>query len=224
GIAFDFITGRVFVYILETNELDRYTYTFGDTAAHDGQVIVRNLPDSSTPIFNGTYAHELKNLFIDPQHRIYIGVNTSCDACVLDTTTNPPGAAIYRYNADGSGFEVFATGLRNVEGLAMLPGTNELWGTANGRNNVLYPHQDATGNFGKIVPSYVDSHPPEGLVDFREGGNYGWPFCNPTPDSPSGLNNMPYDQDVQNNADGHVDCSTMDRMNKGMDAHSTPLG
>jgi glucose/arabinose dehydrogenase len=71
---------------------------------------------------------------------------------------------------------------------------------------------------------YVDNHPPEEFTRVRPGGNYGWPFCNPNPDTANGLDNMPFDRDVQLNADGRVDCSAMDRINKGIQAHSAPLG
>ena len=35
---------------------------------------------------------------------------------------------------------------------------------------------------------------------------------------------MPFDRDVEFNADGHVNCNKMDRVTKGIQAHSAPLG
>ena len=58
----------------------------------------------------------------------------------------------------------------------------------------------------------------------RDGGNYGWPFCNPNPDTPTGMADMPFDLDYQMNRTGTVDCSAMDRINRGIQAHSAPLG
>jgi len=99
-----------------------------------------------------------------------------------------------------------------------------LWVAVNNRDNLAYPYNDRSGNYGKVIQSYVDNHPPEEFTQVRDGGNYGWPFCNPNPDTGKGLNNMPFDRDYQFNADGHVDCSKIDRISKGIQAHSAPLG
>ncbi len=111
-----------------------------------------------------------------------------------------------------------------------MPGTNTLWVAVNNRDNIAYPFHgdfdgDGTDDYGKIIPAYVDNHPPEEFTRVRDGGNYGWPFCNPNPDTPSGYDNMPFDRDVQTNADGsRLDCGAADRINKGIQAHSAPLG
>ena len=100
----------------------------------------------------------------------------------------------------------------------------------NNRDNIAYPfHNDWNGDgsddYGKVMQTYVDNHPPDEFTRVRDGGNYGWPFCNPNPDSPSGMNDMPFDRDVQQNPDGtRLDCNTADRINKGIQAHSAPLG
>ncbi len=50
-----------------------------------------------------------------------------------------------------------------------------------------------------------------------DGGNYGWPYCNPNPDTPAGFVNMPFDRDVQNNADGsRLDCAAATRISQGI--------
>ncbi|MHC5825419.1 MAG: PQQ-dependent sugar dehydrogenase, partial [Nostoc sp.] len=132
--------------------------------------------------------------------------------------------AIYQYNADGSNPRLFAQGLRNAEGLAFVPGTNDLWVAVNNRDDIAYPFKDATNNYGKVIPSYVDNHPPEEFTRVRDGGNYGWPFCNPNPDTSSHFYYMPFDRDYQFNADGHVNCNAMDKIIRGIPAHSAPLG
>jgi uncharacterized protein (TIGR03437 family) len=127
-------------------------------------------------------------------------------------------------NPDGSNLHLVASGLRNPEGLAVVPGTNTLWAAVNNRDDIPYPYNDANGRMGQVIPSYVDNHPPEPFTSVTQGANYGWPFCNATEDSPSGYNNMPFDADLDTNADGHVDCSQMTRIAKGLQAHSAPLG
>ena len=221
-IVFHAIGKTTYVYISETNQINRFIYHPGDTVAHNRQVVVAGLPDSSLPELHGTYGHELKNIALDSHDKLYVSIGSTCNACVSDTRSNPERAAIYQYNADGSHRRLYAQGLRNAEGLAFLPGTNQLWVAVNNRDNIAYPFRDASGNYQKVLPAYVDNHPPEEFIAVRDGGNYGWPFCNPDPDKT--VNNMPFDHDVEFNANGHVNCNKMDRITKGIQAHSAPLG
>lgn len=223
-LVFHTIDGITYLYVAESHQINRFTYNLGDTTAHNRQVVIAGLPDSSTPELQGHYGHELKNIALDAYHKLYVSIASTCNACVEDTLNDPIRGAIYQYNADGSGRRLFAQGLRNAEGLAFVPGTRDLWVVVNNRDNIAYPHDDGSGNYGLVVPSYVDNHPPEEFTRVREGGNYGWPFCNPNPDTPRGLNKMPFDRDYQLNADGHVDCSKMNRIIKGIPAHSALLG
>jgi glucose/arabinose dehydrogenase len=222
-IVFHTIGATTYVYISETNQINRFVYNSGDTSAHDRQVVITGLPDSSTPELGGAYGHELKNIALDSNHKLYVSIASTCNACLSDTQSNPKRGAIYQYDADGKNGRLFAQGLRNAEGLAFIPGTNDLWAAVNNRDNIAVPDPKSP-NYQKVITSYVDNHPPEEFTKVRDGGNYGWPFCNPTPDSPSGYDNMPFERDVQFNADGHVDCNKMDRINKGIQAHSAPLG
>ncbi|MBG1267113.1 PQQ-dependent sugar dehydrogenase [Nostoc sp. WHI] len=223
-IVFHTIGSTTYVYISETHQINRFIYKSGDLTAKNRQVVIAGLPDSSTSELKGAYGHELKNIALDNNHKLYVSIASTCNACLKDTVSNPKRGAIYQYNADGSNPRLFAQGLRNAEGLAFLPDTNDFWVAVNNRDNIAYPFNDSTGNYGKIIPSYVDDHPPEEFTQVRDGGNYGWPFCNPNPDTPNGLNNMPFDRDYQFNANGNVNCNAMDRIDKGIQAHSAPLG
>ncbi len=127
-------------------------------------------------------------------------------------------------NPDGSGLQMVASGLRNPEGLAILPGTNMIWAAVNGRDDVPYPFMDSTGQYGQVLTSYVDNHPPDLFTNVVLGGNYGYPFLRADPDTPAGYNSPPFDDDYNTNAAGQVDCSTMTRATKGVQAHSAPLG
>jgi glucose/arabinose dehydrogenase len=217
-IVFHTIGATTYVYIAETHQINRYVYVAGDTQAHDRQVVVANLPDSSTPELGGAYGHELKNIALDGAHKLYVSIASTCNACLEDTVSNPVRGAIYQYNADGTGGRLFARGIRNAEGLAFVPGGNELWVVINNRDNIRNP---ATG---QVETAYVDNHPPEEFTRVRDGGNYGWPFCNPNHETASGYVDMPFDRDMDFNADGHVDCGAMDRITQGIQAHSAPLG
>jgi uncharacterized protein (TIGR03437 family) len=216
GLAFDTVNGVTWLYVGESNQIDRYVYNTGDTSASKKNVLVRDLLDHD--------AHPLKDIAIAPDHTVYFGYGSSCNACPNDITTTPQLAAVYTMNPDGSNLQTFAAGLRNPEGLAFVPGTSTLWAAVNNRDEILYPYRDSTGNYGQLVRSYVDDHPPDLFTSVRHGGNYGWPFCNSTEDTPSGYVNMAFDPDNENNSDGHVDCGKMDRIAMGVQAHSAPLG
>lgn len=222
GIVFHQIGDIMYVYVSESHQIDRYVYNSGDTLAHDRQVVVGNLPDASTPELRGAYGHQLKNIALGPDHKLYVSIGSTCNVCTSDTVSNPVRASIYVYDADGKNGRLFARGLRNAEGLDFLPGTNTLWVVVNNRDQIRYPVNDSTGNYGKEVVSYIDNHPPDLFTAVRDGGNYGWPFCNSNPDA--SVDNMPFDHDMDTNSDDHVNCSSMDRVAKGIQAHSAPLG
>jgi len=213
-MAFATVGATTYLYVGEANQITRYVYLTGDTRAHDRQVIVPNLP--------GGGSHPLKNIAFDNDGRLYVSIASSCNACPEDTTSSPQRAAIYLYNADGTGGRLFARGLRNAEGLAFGPGGHQLWVVMNNRDDLPYPVKDSTGNYGKVIAAYVDDHPPDLFTSVRDGGNYGWPFCNSDPDA--GLDRMPFLPDYDNNRDGHVNCDAMDLPDKGIQAHSAPLG
>lgn len=215
------------VYVAETHRVVRYPWKPGDLTARPGQVVVAGLPDASTPELGGAYGHELKNVAV-VGGALYVSIASTCNVCVSDTTATPRRAAIYRYPLAGGTGTLVATGLRNAEGLAAVPGTAALWAVVNNRDNIAYPkHGDITGDgkddYGAVVPSYVDDHPVEPFVHVEQGRFYGWPFCNPTQDG-GGMRDLPFDRDVQLNADGHVDCATAERIDTGIPAHSAPLG
>jgi glucose/arabinose dehydrogenase len=223
-IVFHTREGTTWVYVSETNRVTRSAWTPGETSRGEASVLVADLPDSSSDELQGKYGHELKNIAVDSQGRLYVSIASTCNVCISDTQSTPQRATVYRYAPDGTGGQLFASGLRNAEGLAFEPGTDTLWVTVNARDNIPYPHDDGTGKYGQVLTEYVDNHPPESLTHVREGGRYGWPFCNPNPDTASGLKQMPFDRDYNQNRNGSVDCAQMDRVDQGIQAHSAPLG
>ena len=104
-----------------------------------------------------------------PDGMLYVSVGSSCNVCEEKDRRR---AAMLRFRPDGSGEEIFATGLRNSVGFDWQPGTGELYATDNGR--------DLLG----------DDIPPCELNRIVQGGFYGWPFANgdrvPDPDFGAG--------------------------------------
>ena len=78
---------------------------------------------------------------IGPDHKIFVGIGSSCNVCREDAVSRPVRASIHVYNPDGSGGRLFARGLRNAERLAFVPGTKTLWATVNNRDELPYPYQ-----------------------------------------------------------------------------------
>jgi glucose/arabinose dehydrogenase len=68
-----------------------------------------------------------------------VDIASAMNAHPTDTTSNPVRSAIYQYDLDGANGKVFARGIRNAEGLAFVPGTNELWAAVNESDDVRYP-------------------------------------------------------------------------------------
>ena len=80
-IVFHQIGTTTYVYITESHQINRYVYNAGDLTAHNRQIVVTGLPVASTPELNGTYRHRLKNIVLDDNHKLYVSIASSCNAC-----------------------------------------------------------------------------------------------------------------------------------------------
>jgi glucose/arabinose dehydrogenase len=101
--------------------------------------------------------HNWKYIAFGPDGKLYVPFGAPCNICELPT---PEYAQIRRYNADGSGMEVVATGVRNTVGFDWHPATKELWFSNHGR--------DWMG----------DDKPNDTLHRMQKTGlNYGFPYC-----------------------------------------------
>jgi glucose/arabinose dehydrogenase len=230
GMALHTIDGRLYLYVGESNQVSRFLVAPDAARVGEKTVIVPNLPDSSSPELRGPYRHWLKNLVIGPDNKLYVDIASSTNADPIDTTSNPVRSAIYQYDLDGSNGKIFARGIRNAEGLAFVPSTNELWAVVNEMDDILYPFRNSwlgsgSNDYGKLITSYIDDHPPDEFIHVKEGANYGWPFANPNPDTPNGLDNMPFAPNYETNPDwSKYPESMFTRIDKGIQAHSAPLG
>ncbi len=223
-MVFATLGGTTYLYFTESHRVSRAPYVVGDLTMRPSQVVVGNLPDGLTPGLGG-YGHPLKNIAIDASGQLYVSIASTCNVCVSDTQSNPVRASIYTYAADGSGGRLYARGIRNGEGLATHPTTQRLWVVVNNRDQIPYPFNDSSGNYGRVFAGFVDDHPPDEFIGVRDGGNYGWPFCNPNPNTVAGYDDMPFDDDYEMNFGGSVtSCASMDRVTRGIQAHSAPLG
>jgi glucose/arabinose dehydrogenase len=227
-MVFHAIGATMYLYVAESHRVTRSVYLAGETATGVRETVVGNLPDDSTPELQGAYGHQLKNIALSPDHKLYVSVASTCNACLEDTQSDPLRGAIYQYNADGTGRRLYANGLRNAEGLDILPGTGNLWVAVNNRDETRVPIDvdvdgDGSSDLGKLVPAWVDDNPPEPFTLVRDGAHYGWPFCNAVPNATmSALELLP---DFELNAGAsRFNCAVAERASKGIQAHSAPLG
>lgn len=88
-------------------------------------------PEVVSDRFPKETAHGWKFIAFGPDDKLYVPVGAPCNICDRD---RDGFANIMRMNADGSGLEVYARGVRNSVGFDWHPKTGELWFTDNGRD------------------------------------------------------------------------------------------
>lgn len=229
GMAFDRLNGQEVLYVADSSELDRYSWSGESPGAH--VVVAANLPYTGPA---GSDVHMLKNVVVARDHTVYIDIGSESNASAQSPST-PPRASVVSYAPSGGHMRVLATGIRNGDGLSFAP-DGSLWSAINERDQIAYPfHRSYDGvsdAYGQVILTYVDNHPPDELARLTPGRNVGWPYCNPDPDlHPGRLGtgmdyvNMRFDPDAQTNPGGHVlNCSKLQRIQRGLPAHSAPLG
>ena len=101
--------------------------------------------------------HGWKYIAFGPDGKLYVPVGAPCNICESEDSVF---ASITRINADGTGREIFAKGIRNSVGFTWHPQTHELWFTDNGRDML-----------GEDKPSCELNHAPV------KGLHFGFPNC-----------------------------------------------
>lgn len=111
-------------------------------------------------IVNNTFPsdrhHGWKFIAFGPDSMLYVPVGAPCNICLMEDERY---ASIMRMKPDGTGLEVFASGVRNTVGFDWHPSSGELWFTDNGR--------DRMGD--DIPPDELNRAPVKGL-------HFGYPF------------------------------------------------
>lgn len=101
--------------------------------------------------------HGWKYIAFGPDGKLYVPVGAPCNIC---ESKDEVYASITRINPDGSGREIFASGVRNTVGFTWHPVTKELWFTDNGRDML-----------GDDIP------PCELNRASKTGMHFGYPYC-----------------------------------------------
>ncbi|HVQ12181.1 MAG TPA: PQQ-dependent sugar dehydrogenase, partial [Vicinamibacterales bacterium] len=136
-----------YLYVGNTASLVRYKYANGDLKAQGEPEKLLDLPNGG---------HSTRNIIFNRAGtKMYIAVGSQSNN---DAGEDCRRAAILEFNPDGTGYRVYASGIRNPVGLALQPGTDIIWTAMNERDNL--------GD--DLVPDYATS--------VKDGGFYGWPY------------------------------------------------
>ncbi|MFC0131046.1 sorbosone dehydrogenase [Massilia eurypsychrophila] len=141
------------LYVANTDAVVRFPYKAGDTAITAAPVTVAALPGG--PLNH----HWTKNIIASKDgSKLYatVGSNSNVAENGMDKEVNR--AAILEIDLKTSATRLFASGLRNPNGMGWQPQSGELWTVVNER--------DELGS--DLVPDY--------LTSVKDGGFYGWPY------------------------------------------------
>jgi glucose/arabinose dehydrogenase len=138
-----------YLYVGEPESLKRYKYDSKALTAGKGEEVVSMAGFSK--------GHVTRTVLVDERGgKLYLTIGSSGDLVTGDPELR---AAIHRYNPDGTGHEVVATGLRNTVGLRFYPGSTQLWATVEERTDA------------------ADVPVADFFTSIRPGGFYGWPYA-----------------------------------------------
>lgn len=125
-----------------------------------GQTEITVPPKTLTPLPGGPLNHHwTKDLALSPDGKmLYVSVGSNSNAGENGLEAEKGRAAIWEVDRQTGAARVFASGLRNPNGLTFHPESGELWAVINERDE-LGPN---------LVPDYMTS--------VKEGAFYGWPW------------------------------------------------
>ena len=146
------LVGNTF-YVADSDALVAFPYQTGQTRITAGPRKVANLPAGRIN------HHWTKNLIASPDgSKLYVTVGSNSNVGENGMAAEERRAAILEIDPATGASRVFASGLRNPNGMDWQPRSGALWTAVNERDEI--------GN--DLVPDYMTS--------VRDGGFYGWPY------------------------------------------------
>jgi glucose/arabinose dehydrogenase len=141
------------LYVANTDAIMRYPYHEGDTKIDAPGTKLVDLPGG--PIDH----HWTKSLVASRDGSLlYVGVGSNSNITENGMQAEKNRAAIWEVDRASGRWRIFASGLRNPNGLSWEPQSGALWTVVNERDE-LGPD---------LVPDYMTS--------VKDGGFYGWPY------------------------------------------------
>jgi len=140
-------------YVANTDSVMRFPYSEGQTRITAAGTKLTDLPGG--PLNH----HWTKNIIASRDgKKLYATVGSNSNVAENGMDKEEGRAAIWEIDRASGQKRLFATGIRNPNGMAWEPHTGALWTVANER--------DELGN--DLVPDF--------LTSVRDGGFYGWPY------------------------------------------------
>ncbi|KNZ31468.1 MAG: sorbosone dehydrogenase [Methylibium sp. NZG] len=141
------------LYVANTDAVLRFPYAAGDTRITAPSVKVMELPAGAIN------HHWTKSLIASPDgSRLYVTVGSNSNVGERGMEAEEGRAAIWELDTRNGARRLFASGLRNPNGMAWEPSSSVLWTVVNERDEIG----------SDLVPDYMTS--------VRDGGFYGWPY------------------------------------------------
>jgi len=141
------------LYVANADAVVKFPYRTGDTRITAPPTSVTDLPGGERN------HHWTKNIIADRDGaRLYATVGSNSNVAENGMEEEQGRAAIWEIDPKTGAKTLFATGLRNPNGMAWEPSSGVLWTVANER--------DELGN--DLVPDY--------LTSVKRGAFYGWPY------------------------------------------------
>ena len=141
------------LYVANTDAVVRFPYTPGETSIKAAPTKVVDLPAGPRN------HHWTKNVAASPDgSRLYVTVGSNSNVGENGMEAEEGRAAVWVVDPRSGEHRIFASGMRNANGLAFEPDSGVLWTAVNER--------DELGN--DLVPDYITS--------VRDGAFYGWPY------------------------------------------------
>ncbi len=141
------------LYVADTDALRHFPYIEGQTTITDPGAVLTALPGG--PIDH----HWTKSLVASADGtKLYVGVGSNSNITENGLGAEYERAAIWEVDRATGAHRIFASGLRNPNGLTWEPQSHALWCVVNERDE-LGPN---------LVPDYMTS--------VKDGGFYGWPY------------------------------------------------
>ncbi|MGI4779750.1 MAG: PQQ-dependent sugar dehydrogenase [Janthinobacterium lividum] len=140
------------LFIANANAIVKVPYTTGQTAAAAAPVKVTDLPA-------GINHHWTKNVIASRDGtKLYATVGSNSNIGENGLVAEEGRAAIWEVDVKTGAKRLFASGLRNPNGMGWEPDTNTLWTVVNERDEIG----------SDLVPDY--------LTSVKDGAFYGWPW------------------------------------------------
>ncbi|RYF82513.1 MAG: sorbosone dehydrogenase family protein [Comamonadaceae bacterium] len=140
-------------YVANADAVMRFPYQADQTQITATGTKVTELP--GLPLNH----HWTKNLIANADgSKLYVTVGSNSNVGENGMAAEESRAAVWELDRASGNKRLFATGLRNPNGMGWAPGTNTLWTVVNERDEIG----------SDLVPDY--------LTSVKDGGFYGWPY------------------------------------------------